>query len=165
MCGTSSDHVGLEEGALDDQVLVKHRLHDSAEDELRDASTLVDRVITVGKDLGLDDGHKTVLLADGAIAGKSVSGLTDGSHGWAAISNLENSSPLSEAAALGVEGGSASAQAIETLGSGLAVSAHDGDDSLVKLDASLNTAGAEELNQVLSRGTGLVDGLLIHDDT
>ena len=162
--GTSSDHVWLEEGTLDDQVLVEHGLHDSAEDELGDAGALVDRVAAIGEDLGLDDGHEAVVLADGTVAGKGVGSLADGDHRWAAISDLEHGSPLGEAAALGVELGSAAIETVETLGSGLAIGAADGNDSLIELDTGLDATRAEELDEVLSTGSGLVDGLLVQDD-
>lgn len=161
---TGSDHVWFEEGALDDQVLVEHGLHDSAEDELGDAGALVDRVAAIGEDLWLDDGHETVVLADGAVAGKGVGSLADGDHRWASISDLEDGSPLGEAAALGVELGSAAIETVETLGSGLAVGAADGNDSLVKLDTGFDATRAEELDEVLSTGSGLVYSLLVQDD-
>lgn len=76
--GTLSDHVGLKEGSLDDEVVVEHGLHHGGEDVLRDAGALLDGVVTVGEDLGLDDGHETVVLADGTVAGEGVGGLADG---------------------------------------------------------------------------------------
>jgi len=145
-------------------VVVEHCLHHSGEDLLGDTGTLVDVVVAVGEDLGLDDGHKTVILADGSVAGEGVGGLANGELRGASISNLEDGSPLGKAAALGVEGGSAGSQAVETLSGALVPGATKDDEALVELDTGMNATGAEELNEVLSASGSLVDGLLVHDD-
>ena len=138
--GSGSDHVRLEEGTLDDEILVEHGLHDSAEDELGDACALFDGVASVSEDLRLDDGHKTVVLADGTIAGKGVCGLTDAYHAWAATTDLEDSSPLGKAATFSIESGGAAIQTVKTLSGLLTVGAADVDETLVELDAGVDVS-------------------------
>ena len=94
-----------------------------------------------------------------------MSGLTDANHAWAAAADLEDSSPLGEAATFSIEGGSAAIQTIKTLGGLLTVGASDINETLVELDAGVDTSGAEELNKVLTFSGGLVNCLLEHDHT
>ena len=164
-CGTSSDHVRFEKGTFNNEILVKHGLHHCAEDKLGDACALFDRVGSVSEDLRLDDGHKTVVLADGTIAGEGVSSLTDAKHAWAATADLEDGSPLGEAATFSIEGGGAAIQTVKTLSGLLTVGASDINETLVELDASVDTSGAEELNKVLTFSGGLINCLLEHDHT
>ena len=59
-------------------------------------------------DLKLDNGHKTVVLADRSITGEGVSGLANSLQAWEAIlitAFYKNSSPLCEAATFSIEGG------------------------------------------------------------
>jgi hypothetical protein len=53
--GAKGDHVGLKVGALENEFVVEHCLHDSRKYTFRDLSALLDRVVSVLEDLGIDD--------------------------------------------------------------------------------------------------------------
>ena len=50
--------------------------------------TYLDRVVSVHKDLGLNDGDKSVILADGGVTGQSPGSLLDGVLGGAVLGDL-----------------------------------------------------------------------------
>ena len=64
-----------------------------------DLSTDLNGVVAVSENLRLNDGSKTILLADSSVSSEGVGSLRDRKLGWAAISNLENGSPLGESCA------------------------------------------------------------------
>ena len=86
---TRSYHVRHEKGTLDNEILVEHSLHDSAIDKFGGACALFDGVnscstivVIIISDLKLNNGHKTVVLADRTITGESVSGLINSLQAW-----------------------------------------------------------------------------------
>jgi len=160
-----SDHVWLEEGSLNDKVVVKHGLHDGAENVLRNSSASLDIVASVGEDLWLNDWHKTVLLADSSVSGESVGGLSDRELTWHTVTNLEDSSPLGEAAALVIERLSTASKSIKTLSGVLPVGSWKDNKSLIELNTGVDSLGSKELNKVSSISSSLVDSLLEHDDS
>jgi hypothetical protein len=70
--GARGDHVGLEDGALEEDLVVVERLVDGGEDALGGGGAGVDVVPAVGEDLGLDDGDEAVLLADQRVPGEAL---------------------------------------------------------------------------------------------
>ena len=120
---------------------------------------------SISEDLWLDNWHESILLADGSVAGESVGGLANRDHGRLAVTDLEDGSPLGEAATFSIEGGGAAIQTVKTLSGLLTVGATDFDKTLVELDASVDASGAKELNKVLTFSGGLVNCLLEHDHT
>ena len=94
-----------------------------------------------------------------------MSSLTDAKHAWAATADLEDGSPLGEAATFSIEGGGAAIQTVKTLSGLLTVGATDFDKTLVELDASVDASGAKELNKVLTISSSLVNCLLVHYHT
>ena len=92
---TSSDHVGLQQSTLQQQVVVGDGLVGSGQHLLGDLDAGLEGVGTVRQDLGFDDGDQTVVLADGTITGQTGGVLLDGDVGGKAISlrDLQNSSP------------------------------------------------------------------------
>ena len=66
------NHVRFEEGALQHQFVVNQGLHDGGEDVLGNLGASLDGVGAVHQDLGLDDGHKAVVLADRPVAGTAA---------------------------------------------------------------------------------------------
>ena len=146
--------------------MVEHGLHDSAEDELGDACALFDGVASVGKDLRLDDGHKTIVLADGTKAGEDMSGLTNSKYAWAATVDLKDSSQLYEAKTFSIEGGGLF-QIVDTL---ISLQIHTVVEltlvklTLVELNANMDVSLAKEFNKVLTIFGGLVN-ILIHGHT
>ena len=164
-CSTSSDHVWLKESSLNDQVVVKHSLHDSAENSLRDLSASLDIVRSISEDLWLDDWHETILLADSSVSSKSVGSLTDREITWHTISDLKDSSPFGKSAALVIESLGAASKSIKTLSSILISGSWENDETLVQLDTGMDSLASQQLHEVGTVGSSLVDGLLVHDHT
>lgn len=63
-CCTGSNHIGLEEGTLKDQVMVNQSFLNSGENSFGNSSANLDVVGTILKNLWLDDRNKTIILAD-----------------------------------------------------------------------------------------------------
>lgn len=163
--GTWGNHIGLEKKTLNDELLVNESFHDSGEDSLRSFSADLNVVVTVSKDLGFNDGNKTIVLADATVSGKTVSDVLDGNLRWSAVTNLANSSPLGESAAFFVVLLASLGKSIKTLGGLLVLGTTDDNKTLVDLNTGMDTTTSKELNKVLSVSSLLVKGLLEHDDT
>ena len=163
--GAGGDHVGLEHESLDEKILIEESLHDGRENALGDGGADADVMGTILQDFGLDDGHETVLLTDGAVAGKRVSGLTDSQLGGKAVTNLEDSSPFGEAAAQLVVLGASLAEAIETLSGGLLLGATNNLQASVDLDTAVDASAAEQVTEALAILARVLDGLVEHDNT
>jgi hypothetical protein len=162
--GTGGDHVGLEERALEEDLVVVERLVDGGEDALRDGGAGLDVVAAVGEDLGLDDGHEPELLADERVPREALGVLPDGELGGLRGADLEHGAPLGEARAGLVVLGAARAQGVEALRGGLAVGARDLDGALVDLDPRDGAAGADHVHERRPVGGLLVQRLLEEDD-
>lgn len=94
-----------------------------------------------------------------------MGGLINGKLGGDAITNLDDGTPLGKAGTLVVKGFGAGGEAIETLGSILVLCSSKDNKALIKLNSSVNSTSGEKLDKVLTIRSGLVDGLLEHDDT
>jgi hypothetical protein len=163
--GAGGDHVGLEERALEEDLVVVERLVDGGEDALGGGGAGLDVVPAVGEDLGLDDGDEPVLLADQRVPREPLGVLLDGELGrLPGGADLEHGAPLGEARAGLVVLGAARAQGVVPLGGGLAVGARDLDGALVHLDPRDHAAGDEQVHERLPVGGLLVQGLLEEDD-
>ena len=145
--------------------MLLERLHDSSENSLRDFGIHFDGVVSVGEDLWLNNGHESVVLADSSISSKSVCGLNDCSLRWSAISDLNNSSPLYESASLLVVLLASLTEAIKTSGGILVLGAWNDYKTLVDFNSWEDSLGDEELNEVDSIDSLLVEGLLEEDDS
>jgi hypothetical protein len=77
--------------------MIKHGLHDCSKDALGYFCTDLDAMISVLKNLRFDDWYETVVLADGAVAGKGVCCFSDGQLGWKSLANLDDCAPFCEA--------------------------------------------------------------------
>lgn len=62
---SSGNHVGLEQGALQVDVVVGQGLVDGSQDLLGDVLTALQVVVTIGENLRLDDGHDAMLRQAG----------------------------------------------------------------------------------------------------
>lgn len=71
MGGAGGDHVGLEEAALEEDVVVVEGLEDGGEHAFSDLLADLDGVVSVLEDLGFDDGNEAVLLADGSVTSET----------------------------------------------------------------------------------------------
>ena len=148
-------------------MLVEHLLHDGGEDSLGDSGAHLNIVLAILEDLWLDDWHESILLADRSVSGEGVSGLSDGSLGWATSwGDLKNSSPFCESASQLIVFSTSLAKSIESLGGGLSVSSADGHEAGVDLDAAVDSSASQDLGELLGAvGGGVSDGLIEHDDS
>jgi hypothetical protein len=78
---TSTDHVGLEEGALKENVVLREGGVLGCKHSLGDGRGDLDGVGAVHEDLRLDDGDEAVHLADGGVAGEAMDVLVNGQLG------------------------------------------------------------------------------------
>lgn len=163
-----ADHVGLEEGALEHDVVVREGLVHGSEDALGGGGGHLDGEVAVHEHLGLDDGDKAVSLADGGVSGKGLGILVDGHKGGSGadgVLDVEHGSPLGEASALLVVLGAAGVKVVHALSDGLAVGTVEGLHTLVDLDTGNDALGLEDVNEGGAVVSVLVQGLLEQDDT
>eukprot|EP00053_Salpingoeca_punica_P018560 m.182438 g.182438 ORF g.182438 m.182438 type:complete len:415 (-) comp17459_c4_seq1:72-1316(-) len=161
------DHVGLEQGALQQQVLDLHGVVDLAVDALADLGARLDGVGAVGQHLGLNDGHQAGSLGDGAVAGKAPGVLLDALLGGQALLlvDLDDGAPLGEAGAAGVELLAALKQVVQASRPGLAIkTASELLGALVRLDADDDVLLLQELDQRGAVAVLAVELLLEKDD-
>lgn len=121
-------------------------------------------MITVLEDFWLDNWSKSVLLADGSISSKRVSGLLNSSLSWASISNLEDSSPLGESASKFVVFSASSTKSVKTLSGSFFISSSDNLKTSVDLDTAVDASCSEDLTELLVTGcVGVLNGLVVHN--
>src|SRR5215211_3667635 len=126
---------------------------------------LLDRVISVDKDLGLDYGDQVVLLGERRIQGERLRVGLDAALGGGPIPYRDNCPPLSEARPELAVFGEPVAQAVEALGELLAFRKRQIDRALVHLDAG-DYAGVLEYLRHRGAVRGLLaDGLVEEDHT
>jgi hypothetical protein len=161
------DHVGLEEAAFEEDVLVLEGLEDEREDSFGDLLADLDGVGSVAEDFGLNDGDESVILADGGVSGEAPGVLLDGQVGWAAggFVDLEDSSPLGESAAEVVELLAHVGKRVQSLGGGLSGGEGDILNTLVNLDPWNDASLSKELAEVLSVLGGLFGGFGEEDNS
>lgn len=145
-----SHHIGLKQAAFEEDVVFVERLHDGGQHSFSDLLANFDRVVSVGKDLGLDDGNEAVVLADCGVARQAPSILLDGLLAGEPVANLEHGTPLSEAAAKGVVLSSHGGKAVEPHGGGLVIGAGDDLDALVDLDSGNDALFEEHVDELLA---------------
>jgi len=164
---TGAHHVGLQEGTFQQDVVPVEAPVYVGEHTLSLVSSTVDIVITVHEDLGLNDGHKAVLLADSGIAGERLGVLLERDLGGAASGgvDLEHGSPLGEAGTSLVVLSAPLTEAIEALGDGLTISTGEGYHSLIYLDTGDHALSLDHIDKSLAILALLVEGLLEKDDT
>ena len=93
-----------------------------------------------------------------------MSGLLDSEVRWQTITNLDNSAPFGEAAALLIKSFCSSGETVEALSRVFVLGAADHDEAFVELDTSVDATFLEELDEVFTLGGCLVDCLFEHDD-
>ena len=159
-------HVGLEQRALEHDVVVGERLVARGDDLLRHDRRVLDRVLAVHQHLGLDDRHEPVRLADRRVARERVRVLVDrelrrrrARH----VRDLEHGAPLGEARALLVVLGAALAEVVDALRARLAVRAEERLHALVDLDARDDALLLHHVDERRAVGRLLVERLLERD--
>jgi len=131
-------------------VLSEKLLHDSTEYFLGNNSALLDSMITILEDLWLDNWHESVLLADGSVSSKGVSGLLNSGIRWAdVLINLKDGSPFSESASQFVIFSASGTKSIKSLGGCLSIGSSDNLETSVDLDTAVNVSGSEDLAELL----------------
>lgn len=157
------DHVGLEKGALEVDVVVGQGLVDRSEDLLGDLLAPLEVVVAVGKDLGLDDRHYSGALADGRVAGQDVGVLEDGQLGGAVLLDLEDATPLGEVATILLVLDATGLEIVKTLGRALVVGSEKWDHTGVDLDSRNDVTLLQEVDERGSIVGLLVQGLVKQD--
>jgi hypothetical protein len=163
--GARGDHVGLQEATLKEDVVLVESLVAGSKDHLGDVSTALNVMRSIDKDLRLNNGHQTILLADDGVASKTLGVQVNGQLRWLVRANLEDSTPLGKAGASLIVLGAALGKVIMALGGGLLVGANNLDGTLVHLDAREHTALLEDIDKGLAVLGLLVEGLLEEDHT
>lgn len=110
----SGDHVGLQQGSLQVDVVVVQRLVDGGQDGLGDLLGAVQVMVTIGQHLGLNDGHDALRLADGGVTGQHVGVLQDRLVAGGVLADLQHATPLGKVAAVLLVLGATRSQVIET---------------------------------------------------
>lgn len=72
------DHIGLQQGAFQVDVVVTQSLVDSSQHLLSYILTALQVMVPIREDLRLHNGHDAVLLADAGITGQNVGIFHDG---------------------------------------------------------------------------------------
>merc|ERR1719213_793386 len=155
-------HGGLQEDALEHDVLVREALEDLGPGIGGDLEGGVDVVLAVEQDLGLDDGDEAVLLADGGVAGEAVGAVEEGLVGGAR-GDVHHGAPLGEAGALLVVLGAALGEPVQALAPGLAVAVGHGHEALVDLDPGDDALLVQGVDEGGAVGAALVERLLEED--
>jgi hypothetical protein len=178
--GTGANHVGFQQSALKEDVVVRERLVHCSQHSLSHSSSDINREVTVHQDLRFDNWDESVGLADGSIAGECVGVLDDGDRGGSGangVIDIENSSPLGKTCTLSVIFGTTSIKIVDPLCDSLVGRPGKGLDTFVNLksvrnisslphlDARDDPFGLQNVNKWDTSISGLVEGLLIEDDT
>ena len=122
-------------------------------------------MISVLENLGLDDRHKSVLLADGSVSGEVVGIFSDSDIAGHSVANLEDSSPLGKSASHLVVLGAPLAKSVESLCGGLLVSSSDDLKPSVDLNSAVDASALKDLSELLTVFAGVSYGFVKHDDS
>ncbi|GMS91026.1 hypothetical protein PENTCL1PPCAC_13201, partial [Pristionchus entomophagus] len=160
---TGRDHVRLEEGALQVDVVIGKRLVDEGQHLLGDLLCSGQVVISVAQHLRLDDGHEAGLLTDRGVSGKNVGVLEHAQMRGRVRGDGEDAAPLGEAATALLESCGLCGESIQSLGGSLSDGAMERHDSEVELDAWNDALLVEQIDELLAGVGGLVEGLLVED--
>jgi len=131
------DHVWLpEESLLDEMVADDGRLN-SVVDSLRNFSTFLDAMASIGEDFWLNDWDKSSVLADGSVSSKRVGCLSDSLFRWTSglFIDLDYSSPFCESDSHSIVFSSSFVHTVKTHGGSLIFSSLDGGHSNINLDS------------------------------
>ena len=161
--GAGADHGGLEQHALEGNVVVREVLERLSPHPGGNLEGLVDAVLAVEQDLGLDNGHEAGILHDGGVAGEAVRAVGHRGAGGA-VGNGHDGAPLAEARTLLVVRGGAIGEVIEALAPGL-VRVGEGTEALVHLDTRVDVLGLERIHEGGAVRARLVQSLLEEDGT
>uniref|UniRef100_A0A6B0V584 Uncharacterized protein n=1 Tax=Ixodes ricinus TaxID=34613 RepID=A0A6B0V584_IXORI len=140
-------HFGLEQGALQVDVVVVEGLVHCRQDLLRHLLGPVQVVVAVREHLWLHNWHNAALLAAGGVASEHVGILQNGQSRGAVGANLQHTAPLGKAAAILAVLRATLGQIVQALGGAFIVGAEQGHDALVHLDARDDAPVLEHLDK------------------
>ncbi|GMR44197.1 hypothetical protein PMAYCL1PPCAC_14392, partial [Pristionchus mayeri] len=159
------DHVRLEEGSLEVDVVVSESLVDEGKHLLAHLLRSGQVVVSVAEHLGLDDGDEAVLLADRGVSGRDVGVLEHAEVRGSVRGDGEHAAPLGEAAATLNWCGGLGGESVQSLGGSLADGASERHDSEVQLDACKRSLIIGLSSGIAGLRSHLVEGLLVEDDS
>ena len=158
-------HAGLEQRALEQDVLAMHLVVQVIPGLGRGLAALFDGVVAVDQYLGLDDRHDVRFLTERGVAGQRVRiGLHAGGGGHA-LADRDDGPPLGEARAQLVVLGEPFAQAIQALRDLLFPKPGERLRAPVDLDPGHHALVRKDLRQRRAVARALADGLVEQDDT
>ena len=171
---TILDHVRLQHGALQVDVVVGQSFELGRQDNLRHFAAVLDVVVSVGHDLGLHDGHQALALANGRVAGQCVNGIHDRQVAGQALLGIElkHIAPFGEACSLLVRLRTTLLKVVQAFGRDLRMSQRSNLGaphtllvvSLVHLDAGHHAVASDDVHHRLAIGIVLEEGLPVEDD-
>lgn len=140
-------------------------LVNGCEDFLRDLLTTSQIMITIGKDLRLDDRYDPGTLTDRRVTSENVSILDDGKFAGAILLDLKYASPFGELATVLLVLNATSLKIVETLGRAFVVSSKQRYDTLVDLYTRKDVALLQQLDERSTVVGLLIEGLVEKDHT
>ena len=136
---------------MDEMVADDGRLH-SVVDSLRNFSTFLDAMASIGEDFWLNDWDKSSVLADGSVSSKRVGCLSNGLFRWASslLIDLDDSSPFCESDSHSIVFSSSFVHTVKTHSGSLIVSSLDGGHSNIDLDSWDDVLLGKELDELFA---------------
>ena len=163
---TRSDHVRFQETSFPEDVVIRESLNDNSEDSFSDLLADFNGMLTIDEDFRLNNGDKSVSLADSSISSQTPSILLDGLFRRASISrDLQDSSPFSKTATNSVEFLGHCIEGVESHSGSLIISSRKNLDSLVNLNSGEDTFLSKKLNEIGSARRVLLSSFRVEDNT
>jgi len=113
-------------------------LHDSCENFFGNSCADINIMISVLKNFRLDDGDKSVFLANRSITSERMSSFLDSYIRRTTFINFNDCSPFSKTASHGIIFCASLSKSIKTSGSGLFVSSPNFNKTTINFDTSMN---------------------------
>lgn len=112
----------------------KTHLVDGSKDLFGDLLTSLEIMISIGQDLGLDNGHDSRALADRGVSGQDVGILEDSQLAGTALFDLQDATPLGKVATVLLVLDAARLEIVKALGRAFVVGAEERNDAFVDFD-------------------------------
>mmetsp|Transcript_7522 Transcript_7522/g.14701 ORF Transcript_7522/g.14701 Transcript_7522/m.14701 type:complete len:270 (+) Transcript_7522:668-1477(+) len=162
--GTFKDHVGLQEGPLEENTLQAKSTVAGSNHFFSPHLGGGEVVVSIHKDLWFNDGHKSIVLADGSVTRKSMGGFLNGVRGRSlSRKNLHHGTPFGKSSAEFVVFLAAKVEISQTLGVELAIGSRKRTGTLVNFDTEDHTLFLETVNKIGSVWHLLEKGFLEKD--
>ena len=124
----------------------------SVVDSLRNFSTFLDAMASIGEDFWLNDWDKTSMLADRSVSSKRVGCLINGLFRWTSsfLIDLDDSSPFCESDSHSIVFFSSFVHTVKTHSGSLIFSSLDGGHSNINLDSWDNVLLGKNLDELFA---------------